>query len=104
MVCELLSQEIKFVIVADEPRELVVDLMETQIMLEDLCAKGRQAETGKYQDYINEVQAWVKERHGVELTFTQVYAFTQAIRVSWEAFKKKVDMQLGLLITTDSTP
>ena len=75
----------------DEEGQLILegDLLEAQLGIESLYDESQ-----KGTESLGVIQAWVKERYGVDITPTQAWTLSWSVQAAFLDFKKKLEEEL----------
>lgn len=79
-------------------KEHTLDLMECQVFLDEKVS-GKPSE-----EFVPAIQQFFQEKTGVQLSFSQCYAFADNVWLSYQEFKKKYDSELRSAFPTVSIP
>ena len=99
-----LTSEVVQISLEGTDRKFDLDVVETQLWLDDNLPKSPEA----YNDFILRFREYVMQRTGVELQFGRLHALVIAIPVAFQDFKKKqvalLTSAFGITSTPSSSP
>ena len=79
---------------------LTLDIVDSELVIESFIEE----EGTTTQKVLSSIQSWIKETHEVELTTSSAWSLWQAVRMAYEAHKKKLLHSLSSAIATASIP